>query len=188
MNVRRLWRLLPFLLFIILIVFLWRGLALDPHKLPSVKIGKKLPDFTLPVLKTGEQRPLTEKFTKKDMYGQVSLLNIWASWCDACVDEQLFLMQLKKKGIPIFGINYKDDAESASQWLKKWGNPYKIIGKDEDGKLGMDLGVYGTPETFLVDAKGIIRYRHVGVLDENVWQENFILRIRELNEAHKVHK
>lgn len=172
----RVLRLLPFLVFAGLVVFLWRGLSLDPKNLPSVQLGQPVPVFNLPVLNED-----TKQFGSDILRGQVSLLNVWASWCEACVQEQYFLTTLAKQGMPIFGINYKDDSGQATHWLKEWGNPYKMIGADKDGKVAIDLGVYGAPETFLIDKNGIIRYRHAGILDEQSWIAEFAPRIRELD-------
>lgn len=172
---KKTWVFVPFILFIGLMVFLGRGLFLDPQHLPSTRIGKALPSFSLPVL-TNENRV----FTPDMMKGNIGLLTIWASWCHACEEEQAFLMQLHAQGIPLFAINYKDKPSEALQWLKTWGNPYQCIGEDKEGKIAIDLGVYGAPETFLIDDKGLIHFRHVGVLDENVWQRDFVPRIRQL--------
>lgn len=159
------WRLIPILVFCVLCVFLWRGLSLDPHHLPSVQIGKRLPHFSIAQLTDEKQQ-----FEPQHMLHQVVLLNVWASWCAACVEEQEFLMQLAQLGVPIYGLNYKDKAEDALPWLKQWGNPYKLIGQDADGKVAIDLGVYGAPETFVIDKHGVIRYRHVGIIKTNDWQ------------------
>lgn len=168
------WRLLPLAFFAVLVLFLWRGLSLEPQKLPSVQLGKPLVDFQLPGL--GD----TQLFTPRIMQGQIALLNVWASWCAACIEEQVFMMQLAREGMPIYGLNYKDTTENAQSWLKEWGNPYQAIGEDKEGKVAIDLGVYGTPETFLIDRKGIIRYKHIGILDEKSWEKDFLPRIRQL--------
>jgi len=168
------WRLIPFAIFAILVFFLWRGLSLEPRKLPSAQLGKPLPAFQLSDLEEGKF------FTPQVMEGKVVLLNIWASWCAACVDEQVFLMRLARESVPIYGLNYKDKTENARHWLKEWGNPYQAVGEDRDGKLAIDLGVYGAPETFLIDKKGIIRFRHIGILDEKAWQSDFLPRIKQL--------
>ena len=144
------WRLTPFLLFILIAIFLWRGLSLDPQNLPSVQLGKRLPDFHLRVL--GDK---TAQLTPDTMRGQVVLLNVWASWCDAYAKEQIFLTELANKGVIIYGINY-------------------------DGRAAIDLGVYGAPETFLIDAQGVIQYRYAGVLNEQVWQQEFLPRMKQL--------
>lgn len=169
------WRILPFILFILLALFLWRGLSLDPHHLPSAKMGKALPFFQLKTI--GDETTL---FTPAAMRGQLSLLNVWASWCAACLDEQPFLLQLAGEGVAIYGLNYKDHRNNTKQWLEEWGNPYKTVGEDSAGKVAIDLGVYGAPETFLVDKAGIIRYRHAGVLTPKIWQDEFVPLIKSL--------
>lgn len=168
-------RLFPLLLFAALILFFWQGLSLKPQQLPAAKIGQKLPDFTLPILRTADKY-----LTAKQLQGQISLLNVWASWCEACKLEQDFLMQLKAQNIPIYGLNYKDNTEDAVAWLTAWGIPYQSIGVDVTGKTAIDLGVYGTPETFLLDKNGVIQYRHIGILDEQSWQVEFLPRMRQL--------
>ncbi len=171
-------RLIPLILFVLLVSFFWRGLSLDPQDLPSVQLGKQLPLFQLPVL--GDQ---TAPFTPATMRGQVVILNIWASWCAACADEQVFLLQLAREGMPIYGINYKDNRHDALKWLSEWGNPYQMIGVDTSGRVAIDLGVYGAPETFLIDKEGTIRYRHAGALSAAVWQQAFVPRIQQLEGA-----
>ncbi|WP_419420650.1 DsbE family thiol:disulfide interchange protein [Legionella sp. D16C41] len=168
-------RLTPLVLFALLAIFLGRGLFLEPQKLPSAQLGQSLPQFKLPLL-TAENKVLTNN----DLQGDVSILNVWASWCTACSEEQVFLLRLADVGVPIFGLNYKDNNDNAKKWLAEWGNPYKKVGSDTAGKVAIDLGVYGAPETFLIDAKGIIRYRHAGALDEKVWAEEFLPRILQL--------
>lgn len=169
------WRLIPLFVFALLVLFLWRGLSLDPQKLPSVQLGQRLPAFKLPVL--GDSNHF---FTQELFKGKVTLLNVWASWCAACIEEQAFLLQLSNHNVPIIGLNYKDESDKAKQWLADWGNPYQLIGEDQSGKVAIDLGVYGAPETFLIDKQGIIRFRHVGVLDERSWKDDFLPRIKQL--------
>lgn len=169
------WRILPLILFSLIVIFFWRGLSLDPHHLPSAHVGKLLPPFQLITIDDEEKL-----FTPADMHGQIALLNIWASWCAACTQEQVFLMKLAREGVGIYGLNYKDDLVRAKQWLKEWGNPYKIIGEDVTGKVAIDLGVYGAPETFLIDQKGVIRYRHVGILTMAAWEQEFLPIIERL--------
>ena len=154
----------PLLLFAVLAVFLFRGLSLDPKEMPSALIDRPLPEFTLPSL--GQERLLS----RNDVTGQVALLNVWATWCVSCRVEHPYLRLLADQGVPIYGINYKDDDNDALRWLDELGNPYRANIADREGTLGLDLGVYGAPETYLVDAAGVIRYRHVGVVDERVWQ------------------
>lgn len=160
------WRVMPVVLFFALTVFLLRGLFLDPQTLPSVQIGRSLPSFKLPRLDSPDAF-----FTSKDLVNQVILINVWASWCEACAEEQVVLLQLSRQGVPIYGINYKDKTDQAKSWLTQWGNPYQLIGEDKKGRVAIDLGVYGAPETFVVDKKGIIRYRHVGILTQAVWMK-----------------
>lgn len=172
------WRLIPIILFVLLSVFLWRGLSLNPHELPSVQIGKSIPEFKLPEL----QHPET-LFNSAQIPHQVVLLNVWASWCDACVDEQVFLLQLAREGVPIYGINYKDKSADALRWLAQWGNPYQLIVQDSKGRVAIDLGVYGAPETFVIDKKGIIRYRHAGVLTQELWQKEILPLMKQLEQV-----
>ncbi|CEG56368.1 DsbE family thiol:disulfide interchange protein [Legionella fallonii] len=171
------WKIVPVVLFLLLSVFLWRGLSLDPHRLPSVQLGKTLPVFTLPQL----QEP-NSTFSSTQLRNQVALLNVWASWCAACVDEQVFMMQLAREGVPIYGLNYKDKPEDALRWLVQWGNPYKLIVQDREGKAAIDLGVYGAPETFVIDKKGIIRYRHVGIMNQEAWSKDISPLIKKLEQ------
>lgn len=172
------WRGIPILLFIVLTVFLWHALSLDPHQLPSVQIGKSMPTFNLPQLKNPKAR-----FDSKILPKQVLLFNVWASWCRACVEEQVLLMQLARDGVPIYGLNYKDNSDDALQWLAQWGNPYQLIAQDFTGSVAIDLGVYGAPETFVIDKKGIIRYRHVGVLTQAVWLHDILPLMNTLEVA-----
>lgn len=172
---KQLWRYIPLVIFFLLITFLFVGLKLDPRKLPSNLLGQPLPDIDIPQL----QKPL-KRLTTNHFLGHVALINFWGSWCDACTEEQLFLMQLAEQGVRIYGINYKDKARAAKQWLTLWGNPYYLIGFDQYGKAGMDLGVYGTPETFLINDKAQVLYRYAGVLNNQVWVKEFLPRIEQL--------
>ncbi|PPC78380.1 DsbE family thiol:disulfide interchange protein [Pokkaliibacter plantistimulans] len=147
-------------------VLFWQSLGKDPSTLPSALINKPLPDFSLPTVESS-----SELISAARLKGQPVLLNIWATWCPSCHMEHPYFMQLAKQGVPIIGINYKDDRASAMKWLAELGNPYLFSIFDEKGSLGFDLGVYGAPETYLIDKDGIIRYKHVGVVDERVWRE-----------------
>ncbi|MDF1646330.1 MAG: DsbE family thiol:disulfide interchange protein [Legionellaceae bacterium] len=159
------WGLLPICFFGILAVFFWRGLSLNPQHLPSVRLDQKLPAFEMPLL--GDK---THLFSSEHMQGHPAILHVFASWCDVCAEEQVFLLKLAEQGVPLYGLNYKDDPFDAMHWLQTWGNPYRLIGMDRDGHTGIDLGVYGTPETFLVDSNGFIRYRHVGIVNAAIWE------------------
>ena len=154
---------LPLVLFALLALFLFRGLGLDPRELPSALIDRPLPEFSLPRL--GGEQPVS----RADVTGRTALFNVWATWCVSCRVEHPFLQQLAERGVPIYGVNYKDDDAAAQRWLDELGDPYLPNIVDRQGSFGLDLGVYGAPETYLVDAAGVIRYRHVGVVDERVW-------------------
>lgn len=156
---------LPFILFILLGLLLWQGLFLNPHLLPAARIGQLVPQFETPLL--GDEGNLTPLALK----GRMVLLNVWASWCTSCAEEQVVLLRLARKGVPIVGLNYKDNPLQAKAWLKRWGNPYQVIGQDLEGKVAMDFGVYGTPETFVIDQDGRIVYRHAGVLTQALWEK-----------------
>lgn len=171
---KNIWYLLPLFVFILLGGLLFRGLSLNPHWLPSVKLGKRIPDFQLPSL-TSQQL-----FSPLQWKGKTVLLNVWASWCSACTEEQQVLLDLAQKGIKIYGLNYKDDSQQALNWLETWGNPYQAVGLDEGGRVGIDLGVYGTPETFLIDSAGMIQYRHTGPLTMTIWEKEFLPRMLSL--------
>lgn len=172
------WRIIPVLLFLALSFFLWRGLSLDPHNLPSVQLGKSLPVFQLPELQNPDNT-----FHSTILRNHIVLLNVWASWCEACVEEQVFMLQLAREGVPIYGLNYKDKSVDALQWLAQWGNPYKLIAQDVDGRVAIDLGVYGAPETFVIDKKGVIRYRHVGIMTQDVWLKEISPLMKKLEQS-----
>jgi cytochrome c biogenesis protein CcmG/thiol:disulfide interchange protein DsbE len=159
---------IPLIVFIALAGLFLRGLDLDPNVMPSALIDKPLPGFSLPRL-DDEAIIVSEQ----DLLGEVALLNVWATWCVACRVEHPFLNRLaEEEGIKIIGINYKDDVEAAREWLEKLHDPYRYTIVDADGRLGLDLGVFGAPETYVIDAKGIIRYKQVGIVDERVWQQD----------------
>ncbi|GAB7220558.1 DsbE family thiol:disulfide interchange protein [Vibrio comitans] len=138
----------------------------DPTKLESVLIGKQVPVFKLEDLETEGLQHDQAIFT-----GQPLLLNVWATWCPTCYAEHQYLNELSAQGVKIIGLNYKDDRGKAIKWLRELGNPYMVSLFDGRGMLGLDLGVYGAPETFLIDANGVIRYRHVGDVNATNWRE-----------------
>ncbi len=151
-------RFMPLIIFAALVVFLAIGLTLDPRRVPSPLIGKPAPEFELPLL-------LNEgTFSSKDLIGHVTLVNIWASWCFACRQEHEVVKYLSRNGVRIIGINYKDEAADAKNWLSQLGNPYHQIAVDYDGRVAIDWGVYGAPETFLIGKDGIIRHKVIGPL------------------------
>lgn len=164
----------PVIGFFALAVLLWRGLYLDTKALPSMLIDKPMPEFALA---TVDGRPVSNA----DLPEQIFLLNIWGSYCLPCLIEHPTFMRLAEEGdIPVVGVNYRDRQPLAVNWLEDNGNPFEFSILDESGRFGIDLGVYGAPETYLVDANGVIRYRHVSVLDEAVWLNDFLPAIEEL--------
>ena len=171
--------LLPLALFLVLAVFLYRGLFLNPAELPSALIGKPVPAFSLPAV-DDPARTLSEA----DLKGKPALLNVWATWCVSCKAEHPVLTELAAQGVNIVGINYKDDNANALKWLKEFHNPYQLDIRDEQGSLGLNLGVYGAPETFLVDKHGIIRHKFVGVIDQRVWREQLAPLYQQLVDQH----
>ena len=149
--------LIPLGVFLVMVVFLGVGLSLDPREIPSPLIGKPAPAFDLPTLEDPERR-----FGPQAFKGRPYLLNVWASWCESCRAEHPVLIELARKGeVTLVGLNYKDTPEKARAWLEAHGgNPYQTVPVDADGKVGINWGVYGVPETFLIDANGIIQYKH----------------------------
>ncbi|WP_018608452.1 DsbE family thiol:disulfide interchange protein [Uliginosibacterium gangwonense] len=171
--------LIPLLIFIGLTVFLAIGLTLNPREIPSPLIDKPAPAFNLRQLNASGQA-----LKLADMQGKVWLLNVWASWCVACRDEHPVLVEFSKRGVlPIIGLNYKDRDADALDWLQKFGNPYTTSIVDADGRVGIDYGVYGVPETFLIDGKGRIRYKQIGPITPEVLERELLPRIKELQGA-----
>lgn len=162
---RRWIMLLPLVLFLGVAVFLYRGLYLNPAELPSALIDKPFPEFSLRHVQSDRI------ITRADLLGKPALVNIWGTWCVACRVEHPVLNKLAQQGVVIYGVNYKDINADALKWLKDFHNPYQLNIRDDEGSLGLNLGVYGAPETFLIDSKGIIRHKFVGVVDETVWRE-----------------
>lgn len=174
------WRyLLPLGVFIVLVVFLSIGLQLDPKKIPSPLIGKTAPDFKLPDLLRASQIVSPE-----DLKGKVWLLNVWASWCVSCRAEHQVLNELSRSlgDVQIVGLNYKDALEDGQRWLAQRGNPYVYNAFDEKGRAGIDWGVYGVPETFVIDAEGIVQYKHTGPLDWRSVQQDLLPVIKNLTD------
>ncbi len=168
--------LTPLALFIVMAVFLALGLKLNPRDIPSPLIDLPAPDFALPVLDQ-PQRTLT----KHALIGDVWLLNVWASWCGSCrVEHPLFNQLAKQKLVTIVGLNYKDEPADAKQWLAQLGNPYDVSIMDQEGRTGLDYGVYGVPETFVMDKKGVIRYKHTGPVEVSDMQKILIPLIKKL--------
>lgn len=158
---------IPLGVFLVISGFFLVGFFLkDPHELPSALIDQPLPEFELPVLDQAGRTASTET-----LLGEPFLLNVWATWCPTCRAEHAELERIAEDyGVRIFGVNYKDDPAAAVLWLERYGDPYVFSVVDADGQLGIDLGVYGAPETFVVDARGVIRYKRVGAVDERIWR------------------
>jgi cytochrome c biogenesis protein CcmG/thiol:disulfide interchange protein DsbE len=162
--------------FVALVALLAIGLQNDPHEVPSPLIGKPAPAFDLPLLTEPDKR-----FSEKTMLGRVWVLNVWASWCPPCLVEHPVVSQMARSGIaPIVGLNYKDTREDALPWLKRNGNPFQVVAFDANGRIGIDYGVYGVPETYVIDRQGIIRYKHIGPLSPEVVQGKIEPLLKEL--------
>lgn len=171
--------LVPLVVFATLLVFLWVGLSRDPREVPSPLIGKPAPVFDLQQLHAADQRLSTA-----DMKGQVWLLNVWASWCVSCRTEHPLLMQLAKANVvPVVGLDYKDKPDDGRAWLTQNGNPYKLSVIDQDGRAGIDWGVYGVPETFVVDKHGIIRFKQIGPVSVESLEQKILPLVRELQKS-----
>ena len=169
--------LIPLGIFIVLVVFLAIGLGRDPHEVPSPLINKAAPTFRLPQLKEPDKT-----FSAEDMRGKVWVLNVWASWCVTCRDEHPLLIEYAKTGVvPIYGLNWKDHREDALAWLNELGDPYVLSATDLDGRVAIDYGVYGAPETYLIDQSGTIRYKQIGPVTPDVWQGKFLPLVQQLN-------
>lgn len=182
--------IVPVLLFLVVAGFLLLGLDRNPSEIPSPLIGKPTPDWTLPRLATaasagdpgaagaGGDAAGPGSLAGADLKGQPYLLNVWASWCAPCLQEHPVLVELaKRKTIRIVGINYKDRPEDARAWLARHGNPFAEIVADREGRTAIDFGVYGAPETFFIDADGLVQYRHVGAMTPEVWEREFLSRL-----------
>jgi len=162
---------------VLLGVLLWNGLSLDPRKIPSPLIGKSLPPFALATVADPAR-----KVSRDELRGRVYLLNVWASWCVACRQEHPFLNELaRNKTVSIIGLNYKDKREDALGWLGSLGNPYELSLADNDGRLGIDLGVYGVPETFIIDKQGVIRYKQIGPITPEAWDKKLLPLIKQIS-------
>lgn len=174
------WRyFLPLAIFAGLVAFLYKGLSLDPRALPSVLINKPVPEFSLPQL-----REPHKTLSAADMRGQVWLLNVWGSWCVSCRYEHPILNELaKEQVVPIIGFSWKDKPSDASAWLAKYGDPYTMSISDIDGRAAINFGVYGAPETFVIDKAGMIRYKHTGPIDADTLRQVLLPMIRDLKKA-----
>jgi cytochrome c biogenesis protein CcmG/thiol:disulfide interchange protein DsbE len=169
--------IVPLIIFVALGLLLAYGLNLDPRRIPSPLIGKSLPAFSLTTVADPAR-----KVSRDDLHGRVYLLSVWASWCVACREEHPLLNELtSRKAVTIIGLNYKDKREDALRWLGALGNPYELSLSDQDGRLGIDLGVYGVPETFVIDKQGVIRYKQIGPMTPEVWEQKLAPLIKEIS-------
>jgi cytochrome c biogenesis protein CcmG/thiol:disulfide interchange protein DsbE len=169
----------PLVIFIIIVVFLASRLrgGYDPHEVPSPLVNKSAPAFQLPQLKDP-----TRNFSPQEMRGRVWLLNVWASWCVSCRDEHPVLVDFSRSGtVPIYGLDWKDKREDALAWLSELGDPYVLNVSDFDGRVAIDYGVYGAPETYLIDKNGVIRFKQIGPLTPDILQNKILPMVRDLN-------
>ena len=175
---RRLARYSPLIVFVLIGIFLGIGLTLNPREVPSPLIGKAVPEFDLPPV-----QGRTLGLASKDLKGEVSVVNVFASWCVACRDEHPLWMQIARSGmVPIHGLNYKDKPDDAQAWLKELGDPYTRTGADISGRVGIDWGVYGVPETFVIDRNGLIVHKHIGAITAQALEETILPLIRKLQQ------
>jgi cytochrome c biogenesis protein CcmG/thiol:disulfide interchange protein DsbE len=174
---KRLWFLIPLFAFIALAIVLAVGLKRDPREVPSPLIDKPAPKFALARLDDAAKTVRLD-----DLKGKVFILNVWASWCVACREEHPVLLDFaKKRVVPVYGLNYKDTRPDASAWLARFGNPYDASFFDEDGRVGLDFGVYGVPETFIVDGNGVIRMKHIGPITPEVLADKIEPLLKKLD-------
>jgi len=170
---------LPLIVFLVIAGFLAIGLRLDPREVPSPFIGKPAPPFTLPQLHKPDAT-----ISPADMKGQVWLLNVWASWCTSCRAEHEVVTRVAATGeVPIIGLNYKDERNAALGWLRRLGDPYKASAVDAQGDVGIDWGVYGVPETFVIDQQGVVRHKHIGPITDKSVSETILPLVRKLKAA-----
>lgn len=171
--------IIPLIVFVALVVLLAVGLNLNPREVPSPLVGKPAPDFRLPVLQNPEA-----SFSPQDMRGKVWLLNVWASWCVSCREEHPLIVEYSRRpdAVPVVGLNYKDKRGDGLAWLARFGDPYLLSAFDADGRVGIDYGVYGVPETYLIDKQGIIRYKQIGPITPAALEKKILPLIKELNQ------
>lgn len=170
--------LIPLVLFIGLVAFLLVGLNRDPHEVPSPLINKPAPDFKLSQL-----REPNKTFSPQEMRGKVWVLNFWGTWCVACREEHPLLLEYSKTGpVPIYGVDYKDDRTAAMQMIEEEGDPYVLSVSDPDGRISIDYGVYGAPESYLIDRDGVIRFKQIGPITQDVWQKEILPRAKQLSQ------
>jgi cytochrome c biogenesis protein CcmG/thiol:disulfide interchange protein DsbE len=176
---KKVWVLIPLAVFVAMLVFLGVGLKLDPREVPSPLIDKPVPAFSLQTL----DEP-SRLLSSADMRGQVWLLNVWASWCGGCREEHPTLVEFAQtRAVPIVGLNYKDQPDDARRWLGRLGNPYVVSVSDLDGRTGIEFGVYGVPETFVIDKAGVIRHKQIGPITPDILRDTILPLVKKLNAA-----
>ena len=170
---------LPLIIFIALVALLAVGLNLNPREVPSPLVGKPAPDFNVPQLQDANA-----SFTPKEMVGKVWLLNVWASWCVSCREEHPIIVDAAKRGVlpPVVGLNYKDKRDDGMRWLARFGDPYLLSAFDLDGRVGINYGVYGVPETYVIDKAGTIRFKQIGPITSDVLEKKILPLVKELNQ------
>ena len=168
-------KIIPLILFVVIAVFLYFSLNSNSSKLPSPLLGKMFPNIEAKDFYSDESVLLTDLFSDN-----ISLVNVWASWCVTCRQEHQMMMKIaNNKDLQLIGINYKDTRADGERYLEVMGNPFDVIVFDPSGKIGLDLGVYATPETFLVNQQGVILFKHIGAIDSKVWEEDFVPYIKK---------
>ena len=171
--------IIPLALFVLLGLALLKGLSLNPREVPSPLIGKPAPEFSLPSLQDGNY-----PVSSKELLGQAWVLNVWGTWCGGCREEHDELLAIAaQKAVPIVGLNWKDDNAAAQEWLRRLGNPYAVVAEDREGRVAIDWGVYGAPETFLIGPDGMVLYKHIAPMTMEVWNQEFLPRIEAARAA-----
>lgn len=174
-------KLIPLILFLVIAIFLWQALGRDPGLLSSPLINQPVPTFSLQNIEDPN-----DNWTEQDLRGRVSVMNVWATWCQPCIEELPVLINISQTtDVPIYGLNYKDDRTQAKNWLKQLGNPFVKTGFDGDGRVAIDWGVYGVPETFIIDQAGVIRYKYIGILTDDVWQNTLLPIVTSLQQGQQ---
>lgn len=164
----------PLAIFIVIAAFFFVGLRMNPNDVPSALLGKQVPTFSLPSVTNPDAI-----LSSETLAGQVSLVNVWGTWCVECRHEHAFLLELARAGVPIYGLNVRDDRAAAIDWLTRLGDPYVSSGFDPENKVAVDWGVTGAPETFLIGSNGMILHKHISPLTPRVWQRDFLPLLRE---------